>query len=48
MQNEIDRLQGADLNGLIAKIQQNIGPDDSSVSAFSGKGHTLGRYKKKH
>lgn len=44
IQKEIDRLQGADLNGLIGKIQQNIGPDDQNVSAFSGKGHTLGRY----
>jgi len=45
LQSEIDRLQGADFDGLVAKIQQRIGPDDQNVSAFSGKGHTLGRYK---
>ncbi|KAJ6596469.1 Thioredoxin [Pseudolycoriella hygida] len=39
--NEIDRLQGAALDELVSKIQKNIGPDDQSVSTFSGKGHTL-------
>ncbi|KAG4076226.1 hypothetical protein HA402_014775 [Bradysia odoriphaga] len=40
--SEIDRLQGADIDGLVSKIEKNIGPNDQNVSTFSGKGHTLG------
>jgi len=39
---KVDSLEGADPDGLIAKIKQNIRPDDESGSSFAGKGHTLG------
>jgi len=42
---KVDSLQGADIDGLVAKIKQNIRPDDESVSSFTGKGHTLGSPK---
>jgi len=42
---KVDTLQGADIDGLVAKIKSNIRSDDEGVSSFTGKGHTLGSPK---